>query len=107
MDFSIPFELKMLRDSARRFTEEELIPRERAYLDAELRRGGGSEPFQAEDGVHYSDDPLGVMAESDAARIKALLVTVQTEDQAVQDLLKRTAGEQLWAGFTSRRNSRG
>ena len=63
MDFSIPFELKMLRDSARRFTEEELIPREREYLDAELRRGGGSEPFHAEDGVHYSDDPLGVMGE--------------------------------------------
>jgi (R)-benzylsuccinyl-CoA dehydrogenase len=63
MDFSIPFELKMLRDSARRFTEEELIPREREYLDAELRRGGGSEPFQAEDGVHYPGDPLGVMGE--------------------------------------------
>jgi Arc/MetJ family transcription regulator len=36
------------------------------------------------------------MAESDAERIKALLQTVRTESQAVEELLRRTAGEQLW-----------
>jgi DNA modification methylase len=49
------------------------------------------------DKILLTHDPLGAMAESDAARIKALLVAVQTEDQAVQDLLRHTAGEQLWA----------
>ena len=53
------------------------------------------------DKILLTHDPLGAMAESDAARIKALLVAVQTEDQAVQDLLKHTAGERLWACFTS------
>jgi DNA modification methylase len=49
------------------------------------------------DKILLTHDPLGAMAESDAARIKALLATVQTEDRAVQDLLKNTAGERLWA----------
>jgi DNA modification methylase len=49
------------------------------------------------DKILLTHDPLGAMAESDAARIKALLATVQTEDQAVRDLLKYTAGERLWA----------
>jgi hypothetical protein len=48
------------------------------------------------DKILLTHDPLGAMAESDAARIKALLLTVQTEDQAVRDLLKHTAGERLW-----------
>jgi DNA modification methylase len=41
-------------------------------------------------------DPLAAMAESDSERIKALLATVQTNSGAVQDLLKRTAGDRLW-----------
>jgi len=41
-------------------------------------------------------DPLAAMAESDAERIKALLATVRTDDEAVQELFKRTAGERLW-----------
>ncbi len=41
-------------------------------------------------------DPLAAMAESDAERIKALLGTVQTDSEAVEQLLRRTAGEQLW-----------
>jgi ParB-like chromosome segregation protein Spo0J len=41
-------------------------------------------------------DPLAAMAESDTERIKALLETVQTESEAVQELLRRTAGEQIW-----------
>src|SRR5439155_10912663 len=42
-------------------------------------------------------DPLAAMAESDAERIKELLQTVQSDNQAVQQLLRRTAGETLWA----------
>ncbi len=41
-------------------------------------------------------DPLAAMAESDAERIKSLLETVQTDSPAVQQLLRRTAGDQLW-----------
>lgn len=41
-------------------------------------------------------DPLAAMAESDAERIKALLQTVRTNSEAVEDLLRRTAGERLW-----------
>ena len=36
------------------------------------------------------------MAESDAGRIKSLLQTVQTDSRAVEELLRRTAGEQVW-----------
>jgi ParB-like nuclease family protein len=41
-------------------------------------------------------DPLAAMAETDAERIKALLETVRTDDEAVQELFNRTAGERLW-----------
>src|SRR5215471_6104964 len=41
-------------------------------------------------------DPLAAMAEADTGRIKALLQTVRTDDEAVQELLRRTAGEKLW-----------
>jgi DNA modification methylase len=41
-------------------------------------------------------DPLGAMAEADAERYKALLQTASSDDQAVQDLLRRTAGEPVW-----------
>jgi len=41
-------------------------------------------------------DPLAAMAESDSERIKALVATVQTNSGAVQDLLKRIAGDRLW-----------
>ena len=40
-------------------------------------------------------DPV-TMAEADTERIKALLATVRTESEAVQELLKRTAGDRLW-----------
>jgi DNA modification methylase len=41
-------------------------------------------------------DPLASMAESDSARITALLQTVRTESPAVEELLRRTAGDRLW-----------
>lgn len=42
-------------------------------------------------------DPLSALAESDSSRIAALLETVRTDDDAVRDLIRRTAGETLWA----------
>ena len=36
------------------------------------------------------------MAEPDSERIQALLKTVGTDDEAVKELLRRTAGDQLW-----------
>ena len=42
-------------------------------------------------------DPLAAMAESDAERIKQLLQTVRTDNQALEELLRRTAGAQLWS----------
>jgi DNA modification methylase len=41
-------------------------------------------------------DPLAAMAESDASRIKALLETVHTDGEAVEELFRRTAGQPLW-----------
>jgi DNA modification methylase len=41
-------------------------------------------------------DPLAAMAEADAGRLQALLTTVRSDDEAVQELLRRTAGERLW-----------
>lgn len=42
-------------------------------------------------------DPLASLAESDSDRLKELLQTVQTDSQAVQDLLRCTAGERVWS----------
>src|SRR5271157_5106354 len=42
-------------------------------------------------------DPLASMAESDSERISALLQTVRTDSVAVEELLRRTAGERLWS----------
>ena len=41
-------------------------------------------------------DPLGSMAERDTERIEALLETVRSDNDAVQELLRRTAGDELW-----------
>ena len=41
-------------------------------------------------------DPLASMAEPDTEHLKALHATVKTESDAVQELLKRTAGERIW-----------
>ncbi len=41
-------------------------------------------------------DPLAAMAESNTERITALLQTVQTNNDAVVSLLRRTAGEEVW-----------
>jgi DNA modification methylase len=42
-------------------------------------------------------DPLAALAESDSDRISALLQTVRTESPAVEELIRRTAGERLWS----------
>ena len=42
-------------------------------------------------------DPLASLAESDSERIGALLQTVRTDSPAVEELLRRTAGERLWS----------
>ena len=41
-------------------------------------------------------DPLAALAEPDTERIKALLQTVRTDSPAVEELLRRTAGDQVW-----------
>lgn len=42
-------------------------------------------------------DPLAAMAERDGDRIKTLLESVQTNSPAVEQVLRRAAGETLWA----------
>jgi hypothetical protein len=44
-------------------------------------------------------DPLAAMAEADSERIGRLLETVRTDNQAVEELLRSTAGEQVWASI--------
>jgi DNA modification methylase len=41
-------------------------------------------------------DPLAAMAESDRDRISSLLQAVRTDSPAVEDLLRRNAGDSLW-----------
>ena len=41
-------------------------------------------------------DPLAAMAEMDSERITSLLATVQTNSEAVKELLKRTVGDRIW-----------
>src|SRR5208337_1171121 len=41
-------------------------------------------------------DPLASLAESDSERIGTLLQTVRTDSPAIEELLRRTAGERLW-----------
>jgi DNA modification methylase len=41
-------------------------------------------------------DPLASLAETDADRIGALLQTVRTDSRAIEELLRRTAGERIW-----------
>lgn len=41
-------------------------------------------------------DPLAALAEPDSSHITALLETVHTDDDAVRELLRHTAGESLW-----------
>jgi hypothetical protein len=41
-------------------------------------------------------DPLAAMAESDAERITDLLRIVKTDNDAVQELFRRTAGNRIW-----------
>jgi hypothetical protein len=51
---------------------------------------------QEADKILLTLDPLAVMAESNVERIKALIETVQTSDTAVEALLRKTAGDQIW-----------
>jgi DNA modification methylase len=44
-------------------------------------------------------DPLAAMAEADSERIGRLLETVRTDNQAVEQLLRSTAGEEVWASI--------
>lgn len=61
MDFTIPFELEMMRDAARKFTNEELIPLEKEVIETEMARGLDVEPFHPKEGKHYVFDPDGVL----------------------------------------------
>ena len=44
-------------------------------------------------------DPLAAMAEVDSERIGKLLETVRTDNKAVEELMRNTAGEQVWASI--------
>lgn len=61
MDFTIPFELRMMQDAARKFTNEELIPLEKQVIENEMIRGIDIEPFRPGPGEHYVYDPDGVL----------------------------------------------
>jgi hypothetical protein len=41
-------------------------------------------------------DPLSAMAERESERIEALLSTVQTNNEALRELFRRTAGNRIW-----------
>jgi DNA modification methylase len=49
--------------------------------------------------VLLTHDPLATMAESDTERLKVLLQSVHSNDDAVNALLEQTAGPRLWASL--------
>src|ERR1039458_7251367 len=49
--------------------------------------------------VLLTHDPLGAMAGSDVDRLKALLQSVHSNDDAVNALLEQVAGPRLWASL--------
>jgi DNA modification methylase len=51
---------------------------------------------QEADEILATFDPLGAMAEADSERLKALLETMHPDDEALLELLRRTAGNKLW-----------
>jgi ParB-like nuclease domain len=51
---------------------------------------------QEADKILATLDPLANKAETDAERIKELLATVHSDSEAVNELLRRTAGERIW-----------
>jgi (R)-benzylsuccinyl-CoA dehydrogenase len=61
MDFTLPFELRAVRDAARKFTQKELIPLEPDVIAGEMTRGMDTEPFHGEPGRHYTNDPDGAL----------------------------------------------
>jgi hypothetical protein len=51
---------------------------------------------QEADEILATFDPLGAMAEADSERLEALLETMHPDDEALLELLRRTAGNKLW-----------
>jgi DNA modification methylase len=51
---------------------------------------------QEADKILATLDPLANMAETDAERIKELLTTVHSDSEAINELLRRTAGDRIW-----------
>jgi (R)-benzylsuccinyl-CoA dehydrogenase len=61
MDFELPYELVAIRDTAKKFTNQELIPLEREVIEGEMARGMDTVPFVGEPGRHYTNDPDGAL----------------------------------------------
>jgi (R)-benzylsuccinyl-CoA dehydrogenase len=61
VDFDLPYELRAIRDAARKFTSQELIPLEPQVIEGEMARGMDTAPFKAEPGRHYTNDPDGAL----------------------------------------------
>jgi (R)-benzylsuccinyl-CoA dehydrogenase len=61
MDFQLPYELGAIRDTAKKFTAQELIPLEREVIEGEMARGMDTVPFVGEPGRHYTNDPDGAL----------------------------------------------
>lgn len=61
VDFSLPSELKMIREVARRFVEERLLPLEEEVIRNEAERGLAIKPYSPMSGEHWIFDPDGVL----------------------------------------------
>lgn len=92
MDFTIPFELKMMQDAARNFTTEELIPLEREVIDNEMKRGLDVEPFHPGAGDHYVFDPDGVLP---AEKYKHLIDRAKARDLWGLDVPEEFGGNNI------------
>jgi (R)-benzylsuccinyl-CoA dehydrogenase len=92
VDFELPFEVKMLQDIARRFTTEQLLPRERTVIEREMERGLNVTAFKPGDGEHHVFDPDGVLPREDYA---ALVEEARRRDLWALDVPEELGGKGL------------
>lgn len=92
MDFSLPYELRMMQQAAREFTEQELIPQERAVIENEMRRGLDVTPFRPAAGEHYVFDPDGVLP---AATYRELAEKARQRDLWALDVPAEFGGKEI------------
>lgn len=92
MDFDLPYELQELKKIARRFVDEELIPREQLVIEQEMERGMDTRAFEPEPGSHHVFDPDGILPKPE---YEALVESARKRDLFALDVPEELGGKGL------------